>query len=369
MISFRFRLFESFLRYPPGQEIHTAASGRIEALHELFLIVEDCHESAVGQGEVRANIEFITGTPEEQVAPAAVSLCRELSRAAPGTLSQTFEDIRYQAPKIAQALVENTLVDFEARRRDIPAATYLGGQWKPSIPCNECVFWGSDDDMRRNIAFYRSLGFRKIKVRVGVGSIEDDSRRLAWIRNCYGSEIEIAADANGAWDDDTALRHIETLARFDLTYIEQPTRKGDWRALERVANESGHEIMIDEGLQTDEDVDRVCESGGRISAHLKIAKAGGVAAMVAIGQRFDRHGVSYVVGQMNEGALATAIAVQGGMALSPRLGELYGALGIQNDPADGVMYHNGEVHVAAGPGAGVSLVTEKLTLLWDSHTL
>jgi L-alanine-DL-glutamate epimerase-like enolase superfamily enzyme len=89
--------------------------------------------------------------------------------------------------------------------------------------------------------------------------------------------------------------------------------------------------------------------------------------MVAIGREFDRHGVPYVVGQMNEGALATAIAVQGAMALSPRLGELYGALGILNDPAGGVTYSDGAVEVSRAPGCGVTLATETLSLLWDSY--
>jgi L-alanine-DL-glutamate epimerase-like enolase superfamily enzyme len=363
----RFRLMEGFLRYPPGQEIHTAASGRIEALRELYLVAEDRGTGTTGQGEVRSNIAFITGTPEAEVAPSVIALCETLgAEATSDTVESAFGEIRRAAPKIAQALVENTLVDLASRRNGVSVAAYLGGSWRKGLLCNECVFWGSDEDMSRNMALYRSLGFRKIKVRVGIGSVEDDVRRLAWLRNRYGSEIELAADANGAWEEETALRNLDTLRQFDLRYIEQPTRKGDWDALERVADESGYEVMVDEGLQTDEDVARVCANQGRISAHLKIAKAGGVAAMVGIGRRFDRHGVSYVVGQMNEGALATAIAVQGAMALSPRFGELYGALGIENDPADGVTYRDGEVSVPDGPGAGVSLSAGSLALLWDS---
>lgn len=368
MNHFHLRLFEGFLRYPHGQEVHTAASGRIGALHELFLVIDDLETGLTGQGEVRANIAFITGTPEREVAPKAIELLTRIADAQSAVeLQERFDQARGGIPKISQALVENALVDLEARRRGIPMAEHLGGEWKAGIPCNECVFWGTDEDMQVNAASYLAQDFTKIKVRVGIGTIEDDLRRVRWLRDRYGDRIALAIDANGAWDAETALRHIEQLARFDLQYVEQPTHKGDWEALERVAKKCGLEVMIDEGLQTMDDVNRVCANEGRISAHLKIAKAGGVAALVAIGRRFDEQGVAYVVGQMNEGGLATAAAVQAAMALSPRLGELYGALGIENDPCAGVTYRDGRVAVPQGPGTGVSFRPEGLTHLWESN--
>lgn len=367
MKPFRIRVFEAFLTYPAGQEIHTAASGRIAALHEIFAEVEDRAAGLTGIGEVRANIAFITGTPEADVAPKAIGLLREIADSAtPDELGASFAATRRNFPKISQALVENALIDLEAKRRGITVAEHLGGTWKPGLPCNQCVFWGTDDAMRANLDAYLAQGFRKIKLRVGIGALDDDMRRLGWIRERSGPAIELAIDANGAWDADRALANIDRLRRFGLAYVEQPTHKGDWDALERVARDAGIDIMIDEGLQTDDDVARVCANRGRISAHLKIAKAGGAAALVEIGRRFDRHGVSYVMGQMNEGALATAVAVQAGMALKPRVGELYGALGILNDPGLGVSYKNGAVSVPKTPGVGATLRHDRLSLIWNS---
>jgi L-alanine-DL-glutamate epimerase-like enolase superfamily enzyme len=367
MKAFRIRVYEAYLTYPAGQDIHTAASGHIAALHEVFAEIEDRAAGLTGLGEVRANIAFITGTPEADVVPAAIALLRGISGSAtPAELAASFAASRQNSPKISQALVENALVDLEAKRGGITIAEYLGGAWNPSLPCNQCVFWGTDEAMRDNVDSYLAQGFRKIKLRVGIGSLDDDMRRLGWIRERCGPAIELAIDANGAWDSELALANIDRLRSFGIAYVEQPTHKGDWEALERVARESGIDVMIDEGLQTDDDVARVCANRGRISAHLKIAKAGGVAAMVAIGRTFDRHGVSYVTGQMNEGALATAVAVQAGMALKPRVGELYGALGILNDPGTGVRYSDGTVSVPQMPGVGVSLRHDRLSLLWDS---
>jgi len=156
------------------------------------------------------------------------------------------------------------------------------------------------------------------------------------------------------------------MRQFDIEYVEQPTAKGDWSALDRVTGACGLLVMIHEGLQDDGDIARVCANQGRIAAHLKIAKAGGVSKLVEIGRRFDRHGVSYVVGQMNEGAIATAVAVHAAMVLSPRISELYGALGIVNDAGAGVVYERGRVFVPPGPGIGVTLRRDMARLLWCS---
>jgi L-alanine-DL-glutamate epimerase-like enolase superfamily enzyme len=361
------RLSEAHLTYPAGQEVHTAASGRIAALHELFLEIEDREGGFTGVGEVRANIAFITGTPNEDVLPGARALCRRLDLSDGASLAASFGKHAAAAPKICRALVDNALTDLNARRQGQSVAAYLGGAWTAAgVACNNCVFWGSDADMRANLAHYVALGFRKIKLRVGIGMLDDDLRRLGWMRSAYGDGLGLSVDANGAWTADEALAAIDRMRPFGIEYIEQPTHKGDWPALERVAEASGLLVMIDEGLQDDTDVVRVCANRGRIAAHLKIAKAGGVSAVVAIGRQFDQHGVSYVMGQMNEGAIATAVAVSAGMALSPRIGELYGALGIENDAADGMVYENGQVKVPAGPGLGLALRRDRVRTVWCS---
>ncbi len=361
----RLALSEAYLRYPPGQEVHTAASGRIEALHEVVLEIFDPESGLTGIGEVRANAAFITGTPEAEVVPGVIALCASLDRSGVEAFGASFAMAK--APKICRALIDNALVDLLARRAGMPAAAYLGGAFTgDGVACNNCVFWGSDEDMRANLAHYVALGFRKIKLRIGVGALDDDVRRLAYLRSAHGGELDLSVDANGAWSADQALHALDRLRPFGIGYIEQPTLKGDWPALERVAREGGILVVIDEGLQDDGDVERVCANAGRIAAHLKICKAGGVRALAGIARRFDRHGVGYVMGQMNEGAIATAVAVHAGMALSPMLGELYGALGILNDVAEGVSYGGGRVRLPAGPGIGIALRPGSTTPLWSS---
>ena len=362
------RVYDAYLSYPVGQEVHTAASGRIQNLYEVFLEIEDRDTGHSGFGEIRANIEFISHTPEAEVVPGVIKLAGQLDTTAGLTeLLGSFEHHRANVPNISQALFENTLCDLRAKNEGLSAAEHLGGFWKSHVACNQCVFWGTDADMHENLRGYVDAGFHDIKLRVGIGTMDDDERRLRWMHETFGAHISLAIDANAVWDREEALRNIETLSRYGITYCEQPVAEGDWESLEWLAERTELDLVLDEGLQTDEDVARLCANGGRIAAHLKIAKAGGVYKVVEIGRQLDQHGVSYVMGQMNEGGLATAVAVQAGMVLEPRVGELYGALGVIDDPAAGVTYRNGSVSTQNQPGVGVIVDTRRLNALWESN--
>jgi len=360
-----FRIYERFLTYPAGQEVHTAASGRMAGLNELFLQVTDKSTGLVGDGEVRTNIEFITGTPDKQVFPGVMDLLGKCNTSTIAEFEDAFNEKRWTYAKICQALVENALVDLQAKRVNMSVAQFFGGEWKEGIVCNQCVFWGDEASLRANSELYIREGFKKIKVRVGIGSIEQDEARLSWLRGRFGESIDLSIDANGAWEADRALKCIDRLRKYGLGYVEQPTAAGDWKDLEHVARECGIKVMIDEGLRSDDDVTALCSLNGLISAHLKIAKAGGVGEMVRIAKLLEKSSTSYVVGQMNEGALATAVAVQAAMALRPMFGELYGAMGVENDPSDGVTYSSGFVSVPRGPGLGIRVEHRDEDLRWQ----
>jgi L-alanine-DL-glutamate epimerase-like enolase superfamily enzyme len=357
-------LSEAHLVYPAGEEIHTAASGHVQALHEFYLRIEN-GAGQVGIGEIRANVAFISHTPEEQVAPGILALVRGIDWSWPWPeILQNLSTLSAGVPKISRAAVENALVDGIARARNVTAAEFLGGAWRDGVECNQCVFWGTDENMRVNAERYIAQGFRSIKLRIGIGSLERDYARLAWLRESFGTSLHLAVDANGAWTLEQAKAAIARLRPIGFDYIEQPTTPGDWGALEALARETDVSIMLDEGLQSWADVERLCANAGRVSAHLKIVKAGGAVEMVKIGRMLSKHGVPYVVGQMNEGALATAIAIHCAMALDPMIGELYGALGILNDPATGVRYEKGKACVGRGPGTGVEFDPSKTNDLW-----
>ena len=71
--------------------------------------------------------------------------------------------------------------------------------------------------------------------------------------------------------------------------------------------------------------------------------------------------------QMNEGAMATAIAAHCVMALKPRYAELYGCYGLLDDVTRGVTYANGAISVSKGPGLGITFDAAKCREVWTER--
>lgn len=69
-------------------------------------------------------------------------------------------------------------------------------------------------------------GFKSFKAKVGV-TLEDDMRRLALVRREIGDDNKLMVDANQIWDVDQAIEWMKPLAKYNLTWIEEPTSPDD----------------------------------------------------------------------------------------------------------------------------------------------
>lgn len=358
-------LLAGSLHYPPELVLHTASSGRIAALDELYLVIAR-GGSTVGFGEIRENVSYLTGLEPAAVRAAVTALVQALD------WSRSCAEIREQlaylgeaTAAIARALVDIALVDWAAREKDMPAAKLLSGSFRPHRATNQSLFLSGDAEFLAMAERYVARGFHELKVRVGAGPVAADDRRLALLRETFGDRITLAIDANGAWKPDEAIDNLRALARFDLAYAEQPIAPGNWNAIERVAMSVPMPVMLDEGVATAADIDRIIAARGRLWAHLKLIKLGGMTPTVEAARKFADAAVPFMVGQMNEGAAATAAAFHCAVATQAAHAELYGADGLLDDPVCGVTYANGEVHVGRAPGLGVTLDTSALRTLWE----
>lgn len=355
------------LHYPPDLQVHTAASGPISSLSARYLEIERS-DGLFGRGEVRANISYLSHLPESAVDPAIHDLCRRLPWSAePESILGALEPLRASTPPVAIAAVENGLVEGMARRDGISVAQALGGAWHRHVATNQCLFWGPDALFDRLAKRFLAEGFRDLKVRIAVGAFDADLQRLSRLRERAGPDVSIAVDANGAWSADEAIEYLRALDRFGLAYVEQPTKPGDWAAFRRAAESASIPLMADEGLQRPCDVDALCAIGAPALAHLKIVKLGGPLAVVAAMRRFREAGIGVMIGQMNEGAMATAITAHCVMALAPQLAELYGCYGLLDDPTGDVSYADGSIVLPPGPGLGVSFDAGRCRLIWSER--
>ena len=349
----RATLHSADLSYGGGLALHTASSGWVPILAELYLRLDD--GETVGVGEVRTNIAYLNGLDPGDVIAGAQDALRAIDwRRAPADLLATMGEwgTAYSAP--VRMLVDVALHDLAARRAGVPVAAALGAAGLGvTRATNQTLFWSPFDDFLARAQAYADRGFRDLKVRMAAGAFAEDHRRVAALRARFGRAVTIAADVNGGWSATEALERLHALAPFDLAYVEQPVAPGDWTAVDRLAARSPVPIMLDEGVASADDVERICGYGGRVLAHLKLVKLGGIGPTLAAARRLTAAGVPIMIGQMNEGACATAAALHTACAAEPAYAELYGADGLIDDPVTGLVYEAGSVR-GGGTGLGVS---------------
>lgn len=355
----RLRLFKADLHYRSGLTLHTAASGAVDRLTELYLLFED--RGCFGIGEVRANAAYLNGfAPEEVLADVKCAIMAAPLEAGPEILLATEAEWAAGRSAAARMLLDMALRDFVARHQGLSVAECIAARAVLlGARTNQTLFWSATEEFKARAADYVRRGFRELKVRIGIGSFDHDVERLAWLRSAFGDDIEIAADVNGAWTLDQATARLQKLAKLGLTYVEQPIAAGEWAGIERLSESSPLPVMLDESLTSLTDVERVCQIGGKLEAHLKLLKLGGIGPAASAAVMLAKAGIPIMVGQMNEGAAATAAALHLAVAVSASRAELYGADGLADDPVEGVEYADGEVRIAGREGLGVTFNPRK----------
>ncbi|NYT36731.1 mandelate racemase/muconate lactonizing enzyme family protein [Allopusillimonas soli] len=80
----------------------------------------------------------------------------------------------------------------------------------------------SIDELRTEARAFLKQGFRAMKMRLGMRSIEEDVARVRAVREAIGDDITLMADANQGLDAAKALRLGRAVAPFNLAWFEEP---------------------------------------------------------------------------------------------------------------------------------------------------
>ena len=118
-------LHSADLHYGGGLVLHTASSGSIPHLTEIYLRLDD--GETIGIGEVRTNIAYLNGFSEATVAECAAGAVGEVDWTRdPVDLIATM--VEWGTPLIApvRMLIDCALHDFVARRERRTVAAWLG---------------------------------------------------------------------------------------------------------------------------------------------------------------------------------------------------------------------------------------------------
>ncbi|HLS03428.1 MAG TPA: o-succinylbenzoate synthase [Actinomycetales bacterium] len=161
----------------------------------------------------------------------------------------------------------------------------------------------------------------KVKVAEPGQDLDQETNRLAAVREALGPAGKIRIDANGAWDVETAVRHIAALDRAagGLEYVEQPC--ATVADLARVRRRVSVPIAADESIRHARDPFEVARTQAADIVVLKVQPLGGVRACLELAEQIA---MPVVVSS----ALETSIGLAAGVALAAALPELPYACGL-----------------------------------------
>lgn len=185
---------------------------------------------------------------------------------------------------LALSALDMALWDLKAKRAGLPLWRLLGG-YNPKVPC---YAGGIDlhlspgeliDQTHENIAH----GHRAIKMKVGRDLLREDVEKMAAMREAFGPDMPLMADANMKYSVDGAIRAARAFREFDLVWFEEPIPPDDPAGHRRILTEGGIPIASGENLRSLWDFRTAIEHGvtfpepdvtncGGITPFMKIAR-------------------------------------------------------------------------------------------------
>jgi len=207
----------------------------------------------------------------------------------------------------ARHAVSLARLDAESTGENEPLYRSLGATERvESVPVNATV---GDAGVEETVAAVReavSAGFDCVKLKVGARPVEDDVERVAAVRE-EAPEVELRADANGAWTREQANRAFAALSDVDLAYVEQPLEPTDL-AGHRALREYETGVALDESL-AEVSVSDVLDVDAADALILKPMALGGVDRARSAALEARRQGVDAVVTTTIDAVVARTAAV------------------------------------------------------------
>lgn len=163
------------------------------------------------------------------------------------------EGYRGQAAAIL-GQVDLALHDLAAKRNAEPLHKYLGSV-KDAVN-----FYGSGggtnysyEDLEKEVAYFSGAGAKVYKMKVGKDfgtRMEEDVRRVKFVRSLLGKDIKLAVDANQIWSCEQALRFIDKLGDLDLAWFEEPVHSASFDQVEKLCKMTSVKIAYGESERT-----------------------------------------------------------------------------------------------------------------------
>jgi o-succinylbenzoate synthase len=232
--------------------------------------------------------------------PGPVGEARLLADAAARLPGLALDDALTRLGDLASPLwaVECALLDLDARRQGLCLARRLASGAADSVAVNGVAPLG---DPSAALA----AGFAIIKMKVGLGTVEEEVVQLH--RQCLPAGVRLRLDANQAWTWDQACRFLDGIADLPIDGLEEPLADPTLETLAALQGRTAIDLAIDESLPRF-GADAVVGAGAVRRLVMKAATVGGLVAGCRLAGQAVAAGMGVVVTSALDSAVGVAAA-------------------------------------------------------------
>lgn len=171
----------------------------------------------------------------------------------------------------AVGALELALWDLNAKLRDEPACRTIARRFGRTPADGVHVYaaggyyYPGEDNVRRlaaELQGYRDQGFSAFKIKIGGAPLQQDMERVERAAELAGGGGNLAVDANGRFDLDTALAYAERLKPLALRWYEEVGDPLDFELNRQVIEGYGGRVATGENLFSMADVKNLLRFGG-----------------------------------------------------------------------------------------------------------
>ena len=172
---------------------------------------------------------------------------------------------------VAVGTIDMALWDAVAKIAGLPlhellASRYGGGKANPRVfvyAAGGYYYPGKDlDGLRREMTAYLERGYTVVKMKIGGASLAEDCTRIESVLKILGPGRQLAVDANGRFDLDTAVAYGRALARYPLFWYEEAGDPLDYALQAELGNVYAGPLATGENLFSMQDARNLVRYGG-----------------------------------------------------------------------------------------------------------
>lgn len=288
----------------------------VASADNLIVRIEDS-DGRLGWGEA-ASAPTMTGEFPQGMAAAGRFLAERAAgwefdgpASVPAALDATLHGNRG-----VKAAFEIAILDLLGQAEKTPLCDLLGSRRRQCAPVLTMVAGADPDAEVAHAEKAAERGFTAFKVKVGVGTPQDDLHRCRRVRDALGAKAQISADANQGYGREAALKFARDAADAGLDYMEQLVAGRDLEGMAACAAASPVPLGADEGIHGVSDIQAHHDAGAASGGSLKTIKLGGLLPLMEAGRLMERLGMRVnLAGKVAETSIASAAVAHLAVAL------------------------------------------------------